>query len=228
MRIAAKATVVGGALLAIGATGWQALGFKNWQWHQKLVLEVETPTGSVSGGSVVAVKAGTTPKWLPGEGAGGMGGKTIGEASFVEIAPGKYLFALLGNELDRTLTIFLPEVTDTKDKAAKLETLRETRDVPRKRYPLLVTFLDVADPRTARKVDPDDLATSFGPGVVLKHIALEITNEDVTKGRVTRILPWLASPDVMENPGWSSLPLESRKAISGLLSNFPALKGSGK
>ncbi|MBN9219438.1 MAG: hypothetical protein J0I79_15955 [Mesorhizobium sp.] len=227
-RTAAKLAILAAALLAIGAASWQALGFKNWEWHQKLTLEVETPTGTVSGGSVVAVNAGTTPKWLPGEGAGGIGGKTTGEAAFVEVAPGKYLFALLGNELDRALTIFLPEIADTKDKAAQLETLRETRDVPRKEYPLLVTFLDAADPRTVQKVDPDNLAASFGAGVALKRVTLEITNEKVTEGRIGRLLAWLNSPDVMENPGWSSLPLESRKAIGGLLSNFPHLKGPRK
>jgi len=189
-RTAARLAILAVALLAIGTASWQALGFKNWEWRQKLTLTVETPTGTVSGGSVVAVNAGTTPKWLPGEGAGGMGSETIGEASFVEIAPGKYLFALLGNELDRTLTIFLPEIADTKEKAAHLETLRETRDVPREKYPLLVTFLDAADPRTVQKVDPDNLAASFGAGVALKRVTLEITDETVTDGGIARILGW--------------------------------------
>ncbi|RUX21936.1 hypothetical protein EOA23_24965 [Mesorhizobium sp. M2A.F.Ca.ET.042.01.1.1] len=224
-RLALKLAIVAAALWATGIAGWLALGFKNWEWHERLTLEVETPTGTISRGSVVAVKAGTTPKWLPGEGAGGMGSKTIGEASFVEVSPGKYLFALLGNELDRTLTIFLPEIEDTKDKAAELETLRETRDVPRKKYPLLVTFLDIAEPRTVQKVDPDNLAASFGPGVILKRITLEITDDGVTKGGIGAVLGWLNDPAVMENPGWSSLPIESRRAIGALLSHFPDSKG---
>lgn len=188
-RAAIKFAMVTSALLAMGAAGWQALGFKNWEWHQKLSLVVQTPSGIVTGGSVVTIKAGTTPKWLPGEGAGGMGSETIGEASFVEVAPGKYLFALLGNELDRTLSIFLPEIADTKDKAAQLETLRDMQDVPRTKYPILVTFADLTDPMTVRKVDPDDLAASFGPGMILNRITLEITDAPITEGKVESIIP---------------------------------------
>lgn len=225
-RATVKLAVVIASVLATGVAG--CLGFKNWEWHQKLTLVVRTPTGIVSGGSVVAVKAGTSPKWLPGEGAGGMGGKTIGEASFVELAPGKYLFAVLGDEGSRALATFLPDIVDNKEKATRFETLRETRDVSRNRYPLLVTFANIADPRSVQKVDPDNLAATFGPGVSLRRITLEITDEKVTSGEIARLLDWLANPAVMENPGWKQLPLESRRAIGGLLSNYPKLKGSRK
>ena len=190
-RTAVRLAVVVAAVLATGVAG--CLGFKNWEWHQKLTLVVQTPTGIVSGGSVVAVKASTSPKWLPGEGAGGMGSKTIGEASFVELAPGKYLFALLGDETSRVFTTFLPNIVSTEEKAARFETLREIRDVPRARYPLLVTFADIADPKTIQKVDPDNLAASFGPGVSLRRVTLEITGEKVTEGPITSLLPCLKS-----------------------------------
>lgn len=179
------------AVLAVCLSGCDFFGFNSWEWRQRLVLEVETPNGLVSGGSVVAVKAGTTPKWLPGEGAGGMGSKTEGEASFVEVAPGRHLFALLGNERELALTIFFPEsALSTFERAERLETLREIRELPRERYPLLVTFTNIADPKTAKRVDPNDLATAFGPGVSLKRITLEITNDKVTEGRVEAAIGW--------------------------------------
>jgi hypothetical protein len=180
-------------LLTAGVLSWWALGFRNWEWHQNLVLEVQTPAGIVSGGSVVAVRVGTTPKWLPGEGAGGMGADVVGEASFVEVAPDRYLFALLGGELDRTLTIFAPGWAGTRQEVDYLATLRETRDVPRNKYPLLVTFTDVTDPKTVQKVDPDNLAASFGPGVSLKRVTLEIADEKVTEGSIASVLPCLKS-----------------------------------
>ena len=109
MSIAKEVVLV---VVALTLAGCDALGFKNWEWRQKLVIEVETPSGVVSGGSVVAVEAGTSPKWAPGAGAGGLGSRMRGEASFVEVAPGRFLFALLGGgdwEREVALTLFFPE-----------------------------------------------------------------------------------------------------------------------
>ena len=39
--------------------GCDFLGFKHWQWNQRLILEVDTPQGVVSGGSVVTIKVGS-------------------------------------------------------------------------------------------------------------------------------------------------------------------------
>jgi hypothetical protein len=72
------------------------------------------------------------------------------------------------------------------ERPAFLEQIRQVRDVPRDKYPLLVTFTDIADPKTVTKVDPDNLAATFGPGVALKRITLEITDEKVTEGRTAR------------------------------------------
>lgn len=192
-------------LAALLLPGCDFLGFRDWEWRQRLVLEVETPTGVVSGGSVVAVYTGTGPKWLPGEGRGGMGRTVEGEASFVEIAPGKHLFALLdsGGAAELALTLFFPNSSlNTFERAERLETLRETREVSRERYtsprrrlfepyPKLVTFTDINDPASIRLVNPDDLATAFGPGVKLKRITLEITDDPVTAGGVEPVLGWM-------------------------------------
>ncbi|MVA97003.1 hypothetical protein GN330_07050 [Nitratireductor sp. CAU 1489] len=198
--------------------GCDALGFKNWEWRQKLVLEVETPTGVVSGGSVVAVEAGTSPKWAPGAGAGGLGSRMHGEASFVEVAPGRYLFALLGGgdwEREVALTLFFPEPAPSPlERAERLETMREIRVLPRERYPLLVTFTDLADPTTVRRVDPDDLAATFGPGVALKRVTLEITEEAVTEGEVEKVLGWLETigNTMLDGRSISTIKAENRLA----------------
>jgi hypothetical protein len=56
---------------------------------------------------------------------------------------------------------------------------------------MLVTFADIADPTSVARVDPNDLATSFGEGVRLKAVTLEITRVEVTEGVVEGVLPWL-------------------------------------
>ena len=69
--------------------------------------------------------------------------------------------------------------------------LRETRVVPRNKYPDFMTFDDVSDPTSVKRVDPDNLAATFGPGTNLKRITLTITDEAVTDGPVEKILRWL-------------------------------------
>jgi hypothetical protein len=63
--------------------------------------------------------------------------------------------------------------------------------VPLDGLPLLVTFADITDPTTVQRVDPENLAASFGPGVRLKAVTLEITEEPVTVGKVVEVLGWL-------------------------------------
>ena len=59
-------------------------------------------------------------------------------------------------------------------------------------YPLLVTFADPADPTSVQRVDPANLAASFGPGVTLKRITVEVTNDPVTTG-IEKRLGWLGT-----------------------------------
>lgn len=65
-----------------------------------------------------------------------------------------------------------------------------TLTIPHDRYPLLVTFTDITDPKTVQKVDPANLAAMFGPGVLLNRITLEITDEPVTEGKIESVLGW--------------------------------------
>ena len=53
--------------------------------------------------------------------------------------------------------------------------------------------MDINDPNSVIEVDPDNLAATLGPGVSLKRIMLEITDEPVTEGKIEQILPCLRS-----------------------------------
>ena len=48
--------------------------------------------------------------------------------------------------------------------------------------PMLVRFRDIDDPKSVEEVDPEDLAKSFGPGVKLARVTIEMTRDPVTKG----------------------------------------------
>jgi hypothetical protein len=151
-------------------------------WHQKTILEIETPNGIVVGSSVVEASV----RWFEGIeklSSNAAANGVRGEASFVEVAPGRYLFALLdGEEAAHAIAIFsdLPN-EDARVVTKRLQTLKETRAVPQDKYPRLVTFTDVSDPKSVKLVDPANLAAVFGPEVALKSM---------TRGAVEELLAW--------------------------------------
>ena len=185
----------------------------SYSWQQKLTVEVQTPEGVVSGASLVEVNwsTGSDVNYLPG--ATNAGYWTRGEATVVEVSPGRYLFALLEGAPSLAPKVF-PE---TKNQGVRLfgpilQATRKAIAVPRAHYPMLVTFSDITDPKTVQKVDPENLAATFGPGVSLKRITLEITDEPVTEGKVENVLGWLNNLKKYRtnptNPFTSTLPKE--------------------
>jgi hypothetical protein len=54
------------------------------------------------------------------------------------------------------------------------------RDVPLAMLPRLGRFRDMSEPLSLTLVSPYDLAASFGPGVELRRVILQITNDSVT------------------------------------------------
>ena len=57
-------------------------------------------------------------------------------------------------------------------------------------YPLLVRFRDINIPESVQIVEPSDLETSFGPGVRLRRITVEVREDEVSEG-IEKMLPWL-------------------------------------
>jgi hypothetical protein len=167
-------------------------------WHQKTIVEIETPDGLKTGSSVVSVR------WKEGSRIGGYFPGTekanssfSGEATVVEVLPGKYLFALLKGETHlgdpEVVALGMFGVDGTIRHAVPiLKNSRQKEDIPRDHYPLLVTFKDLNDPASVQQVEPDQLATIFGLDIKLKRITLEITDEPVTRGKVEKVLGWFS------------------------------------
>jgi hypothetical protein len=157
---------------------------EDFAWNQKLTATVETPLGERSGSAVVHERVAHGRQPLSGS---AVQYDIKGEATVVEVTPGRYLFALLGEASTKALAMrvwrdALPHA-ESGDKFRIIEGLRETREVPSKEYPLLVTFTDVNEPKSVKLVDPANLAASFG-------ITLEITDDPVTEGKVESVLGW--------------------------------------
>ena len=176
---------------AMGLAGCGFLGFDHWRWNQKMTIVVETPSGPVTGASVVRIDVSQKPRIF--HESRGIVRSLDGEAVTIELAQGQYLFALLGEEAGRARGAFAPDMQREKPDRVygTLEDLRESRDLQLPLYPRLVTFDDIADPSTVRQIDPGDLSASFGSGYRLQSITLEITDEPITQGRVEQVLGWL-------------------------------------
>ena len=124
----------------------------------------------------------------------------------IEVLPGKWLFALLdgGDDVlgsavgwsDAAYRLSFAPGGKQRDFAARAsERDRQPLDtpvpLPPEAWRLLVTFADIADPTSVARVDPNDLAASFGEGARLKAMTLEITRAEVTDGVVDALLTWL-------------------------------------
>jgi hypothetical protein len=219
---AMRAALLFVALISLAGCG------ENHVWRQKMVLEVETPAGIVSGGSVTEM----TVRWFGGldRMSSEVNARVRGEASFVEIAPGRFLFALFKDgEAFRTAEVFR-EASDNKETrpiTARLESLRESRVVPPGRYPMLVTFDDIGDPKTVKLIDPANLAATFGPGFALKSITIEITDETVTEGKVEAVLWWINKyhDQMLDGQTIQTIEAENRLANDLSAGSFTTFRG---
>lgn len=164
-------------------------------WHQKLTVTVNTPQGEVSGSSVSEVDITLREDALWTTTGYAYKSHLSGEAVVVELAPGKYLFAVL-EEKQKLLALKViagdqAAAQPTKADLEKVETHHGPVVLNRVNYPTLVTFTDINHPKSVREVKPSDLASSLGPGYSLKSITLEITDESKNVEKIKKILLWI-------------------------------------
>ena len=182
--------IIATVLLVFGVYKWF---YPTYSWHQKMTIEVEAGGKIYSASNVIAMKVISEPRILPDAGSVDLSMK--GEAVVLEFPGPKYLFALLRYK-NRSLGPFYARdvfaanlgagvFSGPGDYWAKATSRqRGKHTVPAGLYPLLVTFTDINDPASVKKVNPNNLAASFGAGYSLKSIMLEITDEAVTTGVV--------------------------------------------
>jgi hypothetical protein len=210
----AKGCLAGFAvILAIMALGWWAFRGNTNTVRSRLTLVVETPEGERSGSSVsqVTILSPGPWNWAIGFSSLSMAGEDA-EAVVVDLGSRGLLLATLARETtlrsggmgmyNAALMPFPQEKFRgeigtgiwAKDQyAAYLDELSRRKpkgELPFKYLPMLVRFRDPNDPTSVERVDPLDLATSFGPGVMLKRAFVEITDDPLTRDIEAR-LPWV-------------------------------------
>ena len=189
--------VLGGAVVAV-LGGCRIFGGGSG-YRFRMTVEVETPQGLKTDSSVYQVTAGYRPDLQPGGKAREWAAR--GEAVVVDLPGGKTLFALLKTtNLMRTDLVqismvaldpaFQNDIPESAKRIANGDGIRSPAEIVTSDYPLLVTFGDIGDPKSVVEVKASNLAPRFGPGVRLKRITVEVTDDAMTTG-LEKKLGWL-------------------------------------
>lgn len=183
---------------------FKTTAFGDWdtyEWNQKLTVTVETPEGERSGSAITHV---TVRLLRPGSesiSAVSANEYSSGEAVVIPLPDERVLFALRQqNPSGMVQAAYLKPIRGEDAKrigeigdfyAEVMGYDGPPEPLPREEYPRFVTFDDLSDPTSVKRVDPDDLAATFGPDYALKSVTLEITKEPVEYGAVEAVLPWI-------------------------------------
>ena len=197
------------AALALGACS------PGYSYRYRVTVEVDTPQGLKTGSSVweVSVREGSG---IPDS---GLRASERGSAVAVELPTGT-LYALMkrhdyfenqrGNYVTGVMASYLNRVDypgATKDLAwpddvKQIIRLKPVFEQDIDHYPLLVRFTDEKQAATVQKVDPANLAASFGPGVSLKRITVTYTSDRPDVHALDERLPWIPTTAALLKPAF--------------------------
>jgi hypothetical protein len=209
-------------LLAGGAaallSGCNPFG-NRYNYRYKITVEVNTPEGVKTGFAVHETLISKSNVDL-GDISQKQNSETRGEAVVVDLLSGQTLFVLMPGEVSVINALDNAGTGGWDEKAIRIaqgSTPKGPQILPfsapqnynkSKEFPLFVKFEDVNDPKTAELVQPDNLSPSFGDGVKLKRVTVQVTDEDVTVG-IGKRLGWLVTTgdaNLKNHPGAVFLP----------------------
>lgn len=218
--------------LAVGLLT-SSCGFSSDEVRYRLTVEVETPEGLKTGSGVMGFKlaAGFPQAYAP---------SFRGEAVSVDLGSRGTLFMILAGRSEDGwpsdgMIEMLPEnvfrrlaitqelqrdhpgdrikVLDFLSKKVGLTANLECSYAPfYPECPFFVQFRDKDIPASVEAVNPNDLPLSFGGGVKLRSVNIEITKDDITNG-IQKELKWIKGPEYSLSPKYigsvSSAPLSA-------------------
>lgn len=182
------------------------LGRPEYKYH--LTIEVKTPQGVKSASGVLSVHPN---RGYAGTGSGGT--RTKGDAIFVDLGDGRNIAMLLLHDASKASADgmnYLPitAFAGSGRRISFLEVRRQRDPVPVKgdAIPLMVSFSDPADPKTAHLLMTDDLQATLGEGFSLQGITLAVVpvgwwpldfggalGEPISQS-IDKKLPWVTQP----------------------------------
>ena len=165
----------------------------------RMTVEVETPQGLRTGSSVYEVTAGNRTAILPD--MADRHKSLRGEAVAVDLSDGQTLFALLETpnwkrddltqmSMDALDPAYNNDWVESAERISDVSGVVSPAEVKPENYPYFVTFQNPQVSETVQPVDPANLTKSFGEGVRLTRIWVELVDDPVTTGLEQR-LEWL-------------------------------------
>lgn len=193
-------------LLFIGASYLvYGLVFPSWTWHYKINVNIETPEGLKSGSAVREVtNRDNTLFGIEFPEVASRISIVKGEAVVIDLGKRGVAFMLIEHGSYGELYAAF-SVNDLSKRSHDLRKLKTglSAPLPKENWPQLVTFKDIADPKSVvlvhgRRFDVDaqdmlpvdDAEKILGKGVKVKDVIIEIVDEPVTWG-IQSWLPWL-------------------------------------
>jgi hypothetical protein len=171
------------ALLIVGVIVWWQITYPTFTYRYRITLEVEVDGAIKTGSSVIEVMRRWDP--VPGRPISHYSTAASGEAVFVDLGRAGNVFLLLTNEphkspevLGAKLFHFDPtdmiDAAEQRRRADALTAKRATAELPPDQLPMLVTFTDLNDPKSARVVRPGEFEQVFGPDVHFRRAFVEM------------------------------------------------------
>lgn len=180
--------LIGGIML------WYTLAYPTYTYRYRLSISVDVGGEIKTASSVVEVILATRP--LP-EIFSPVERSVYGDAVFLDMGSKGNVVVLLACGPDGTEDCVAGLVPKTfgiaggLENLPKLQRLRGSRDLAGEFMPTLVTFGNLADPKSAHVVVPDRFEQVFGPDVHFKRVWIEMTDAPITTG-IEKWLPWIA------------------------------------
>jgi hypothetical protein len=214
MRLAFRLAVAACIALALAGCGRSA------SYRYKLTLSLNTPDGVKTGYNVVEVAYWEVNHGEPHD--------ISGEGIYIDLGPGRRPLVVLLTSARRPdqriqdirwsedvptdifvrLCLNQTKYVNRIDTASTIASCRTPFEISPSDLPDLVTFDDVNDPSTVRKVYPDRLGVWLGPDVSWRSMTLQATDEALTTG-IQKWLPWVDSYQ-------KNMPLDGLKEFGGL------------
>lgn len=204
-----RSTAFGNALMALLMLAAAALALtgcvsSHHYLRYRMTIEIETPQGLRTGSGVLEVRLRARPFPAPGS---SHQTDLRGEAIPIDLAGGRTIYAVLDGPGNRNSAHHLPREafgaripemagpiearTSAEEQFEFLRSRRPSADLRPDEWPMLAEFRNQADPRSVETVRVDSNG-GIGPGLRVRRIRIEITEDEVTEG-IERRLPWLGS-----------------------------------
>lgn len=190
-----------------------------YSFRYKMTVEVETPEGVKTGSVVREVTVAIQPVPMDKRRPWRSTMRVKGEAVVVDLGQRGILFALLdGDDAHHVVFDTFPyEFGGGTPQGASYYAQLKAGPSPVKHIPTMVTFKDIKDPKSVTEFSRDDLSATFGTGVELKGVNIEMTDEPITK----MIDEYLTNQfwDGFDR-WWSVLDLDKKSTKAFLFNNF--------